>query len=174
MTRTLDYSAVAERGQLAPVKQGGFTLLEIILVMAIIAAASILIVPNLSGLEARTFSTQVRQAHTLLNFARRTAVVSGQPSTVIFNVIPLEEIELASESSLSNVVAQWNGVNVNVRFRDSTDREIEIEESTQVTFYPEGGSSGGMLLFAQADQSGIIDIDPFSGRVSSRDPEGEL
>ena len=42
---------------------------------------------------------------------------------------------------------------------------------TEVTFYPEGGSTGGRLLFAQAEQSGIIDIDPFTGRVSTRDPK---
>jgi hypothetical protein len=43
-----------------------------------------------------------------------------------------------------------------------------------VTFYPEGGSTGGTLLFAQEDQAGVIDIDPFTGRVSSGDPDKEL
>lgn len=165
--------------QLKPTQQRGFTLLEIILVLAIIATASILIVPNLGGLEARTFNTQVRQAQSLLNYARRTAVVSGQVSTVSFNVKPLEEIGVEisetggdeTQASLGNIVAQWNGTGIELRFRDSTDREIEIEETTEVTFYPEGGSSGGILLFAQADQVGVIDIDPFTGRVSSKDPD---
>jgi general secretion pathway protein H len=80
----------------------------------------------------------------------------------------------SSQLSLSNVVAQWNGSGIALRFRDSTDREIEIEEVTEVTFYPEGGSTGGSLLFAQAEQSGIIDIDPFNGRVSTRDYEEDL
>jgi general secretion pathway protein H len=162
-------------GRKITTRQRGFTLLEIILVLAIIATASILIVPNLSGFEARTFNTQVRQAQSLLNYARRTAVVSGQASTVSFNVIPLEESDQEESTvSLSNIVAQWNGADVTLRFRDSTDRESEVEESMEITFYPEGGSTGGMLLFAQADQAGIIDIDPFTGRVSSRDPEEEL
>lgn len=158
--------------------QRGFTLLEIILVLAIIATASILVVPNLGGFEARTFNTQLRQAQSLLNYARRTAVVSGQASTVSFNVFPNDEIDqLENEerhTSLSNIVAQWNGEGVTLRFRDSTDRETEIEESTEVTFYPEGGSSGGLLLFAQADQAGFIDIDPFTGKVTSGDPDREL
>ena len=161
-----------------PKQQRGFTLLEIILVLAIIATASVLVVPNLGGFEARTFSTQLRQAQSLLNYARRTAVISGQASTVSFNVLPADEIEPADReeerASLSNIVAQWNGAGVELRFRDSTDREIEIEETTEVTFYPEGGSTGGMLLFAQGNQTGVIDIDPFTGRVSSRDPEEEL
>lgn len=158
-----------------PNQQRGFTLLEIILVLAIIATASIMVVPNLGGFEARTFNTQVRQAQSLLNYARRTAVVSGQASTVSFNVLALDESERADRDeehgSLSNIVAQWNGAGIELRFRDSTDREVEIEETTEVTFYPEGGSTGGMLLFAQADQTGVINIDPFTGRVSSKDPE---
>ncbi len=166
---------VLKARQGAPSRLRGFTLLEIILVLAIIATASVLVVPNLGGFEARTFNTQLRQAQSLLNYARRTAVVSGQASTVSFNVLPLEERERSEPNdepvSLSNIVARWNGEGIELRFRDSTDREVEIEESTEVTFYPEGGSTGGVLLFAQAEQSGVINIDPFTGRVSSRDPE---
>lgn len=163
---------------LVPEQQRGFTLLEIILVLAIIATASVLVIPNLGGLEARTFNAQLRQAQSLLNYARRTAVISGQASTVSFNVLPVDEtVQLDREeqyASLSNIVAQWNGVGVTLRYRDSTDREIEVEETTEVTFYPEGGSTGGTLLFAQADQTGVIDIDPFTGRVVSKDPNREL
>jgi len=162
---------------ITPKQQRGFTLLEIILVLAIIATASIMVVPNLGGFEARTFSAQVRQAQSLLNYARRTAVISGQASTVSFNVLPADEMAQADEeeyASLSNIVAQWNGAGVNLRFRDSTDTEIEIEGKTEVTFYPEGGSTGGTLLFAQQDQAGVIDVDPFTGSVSSGDPDREL
>ncbi len=170
--RTTFYST---RGQLQLSQQRGFTLLEILLVITIIAMASIFVVPNLGGFEARTFSTQVRQAHSLLNYARRTAVVTGQASTVSFNVMPAEDRSSTeqgrSQSSLSTVVAQWHGSGIELRIRDSTDKETEIEQVTEVPFYPEGGSTGGMLLFAQADQVGIIDIDPFTGRVSIRDSE---
>ena len=158
--------------------QHGFTLLEILLVLAIVAMASIFVVPNLGGFETRTFNTQVRQAHSLLNYARRTAVVSGQASTVSFNVLSEEERDRQQRddeySSSSNIVAQWNGPGIELRFRDSTDREIEIDSSTEVTFYPEGGSTGGILLFAQAEQLGIIDVDPFTGKITTRDPDREL
>ena len=125
-----------------PSRQRGFTLLEILLVLSIIAMASIFVVPNIGGFEARTFNTQVRQANSLLNYARRTAVVSGQASSVSFNVLSIEE-------------------------RDLVEREDE-------TFYPEGGSTGGVLLFAQADQLGVIDVDPFTGRITTQDPEEEF
>lgn len=164
--------------QVTPKQQRGFTLLEIILVLAIIATASILVVPNFGGFEAHSFDTQLRQAQSLLNYARRTAVVSGQVSTISFNVLPADEIAQADREDEhaipSNIVAQWHGAGINLRFRDSTGREIETEEGTEVTFYPEGGSTGGMLFFAQEDQTGVIDIDPFTGRVSSGDSEEDL
>lgn len=155
--------------------QRGFTLLEILLVLAILAMASIFVVPNMGGLETRSFNAQLRQAHSLLNYARRTAVVSGQSSSVRLNLIPSDEIDQEDRPpSRGNVVAEWQGGGIELRVIDSTDREIEVDESTEVTFYPEGGSSGGVLLFAQAEQRGVIEIDPFTGRVSSRDPEEEL
>lgn len=174
MTQISGFSSLASlttAGRLTPKRQAGFTLLEILLVLAIMIMASIFVVPNLGGFEARTFTAQLRQANSLLNYARRIAVVSGQASTVSFNVTPMPERNQkqqdSSQQNLNNIVAQWNSSDIELRFRDSTDREIEIEESMEVTFYPEGGSTGGVLLFAQAEQRGAIDIDPFTGRISS-------
>jgi prepilin-type N-terminal cleavage/methylation domain-containing protein len=88
---------------ITPKQQRGFTLLEIILVLAIIATASVMVVSNLGGFEARTFSTQVRQAQSLLNYARRTAVISGQASTVSFNVLPGDEMGQIDEEEYASL-----------------------------------------------------------------------
>ena len=65
-TRTYPYS----RGKIS-----GFTLLEILLVLGIIAIGVSLLVPNFGVLESRSFSVQVRDAVSQLNFARRSAVI---------------------------------------------------------------------------------------------------
>jgi len=62
----------------------GFTLLELVIVLAILAMGSVLVIPNISGMSARTFNAQAREAHSLLNYARRNAVVTGQPATARF------------------------------------------------------------------------------------------
>ena len=62
----------------------GFTLLELLLVLTIIGMAAILVMPNVGNLDARSFGAQTRQASSLLNYARRLAVVRGQPSTASF------------------------------------------------------------------------------------------
>ncbi len=141
----------------------GFTLLELLLVLTVIGLASALIVPNIGNLESRTFGAQVREAVSLLNYARRMAVVSGNPSTASFIVAEAEE-----DTSLArNSVGRWQSIGTSIRFRDSTDREMEVEEKIEVTFYPEGGSTGGELLMALDDQYVDISIDPFTGRVSA-------
>lgn len=149
----------------------GFTLLEILLVLTIIGMASVLVVPSLTGMEARTFSAQLRQANSMLNYGRRIAVVSGQTSTVSLHASSEQNTdrEQAGESStvLANIVAQWDAAGLELRFRDSTDKEVEIEDKIDITFYPQGGSSGGTLLFSEGEREASILIDPFTGRISS-------
>lgn len=160
----------------APILRGrlhgrGFTLLEIMLVLGIIALASVLVFPELTGLEARTFSAQVRQAHTLLNYARRTAVVTGQPSSVTFHVAPGVGDSPAPGSSGRNSAGTWHGEGLTLRYRDSTERESEVDEQVEITFFPEGGSTGGTLLLVSAERSASLYIDPITGRVESEAPE---
>ena len=149
----------------------GFTLLEILLVLTIIGMASVLVVPNLTGMEARTFTAQLRQANSMLNYARRIAVVSGQASTVSLNASSEQGAEAEQDneypSELANIVARWEASAVELHFRDSTDKEIEIEDKLYITFYPEGGSSGGTLLFSTGEREASILIDPFTGRIRS-------
>jgi len=157
-------------------RQGGFTLLEIMLVLAIMALAAVIVIPSVGSLEGRGFAAQVRHAHTLLNYARRTAVVSGQPTSVAFAMIdpdvsddalPEETLPLARDS-----VGLWQSQDAELVFLSSTDQETEVEELLEVSFYPEGGSTGGTLTFTQAQQRATIHIDPFTGRVDLL-PEGD-
>lgn len=146
-------------------KESGFTLLEIMLVVAILAVASILVVPNLGNLETRTFNAQVRQAMSLLNYTRRSAIVQGQPSSALFYNANLDKDEIPQARTNSG---NWQaGASTLVRFRDSTDQEIDIEDFVEIKFYPEGGSTGGTLLLEQDEQIVAIEIDPFTGRVTT-------
>jgi len=152
----------------------GFTLLELMLVMAIIAMASVIVIPNLTGLEARTFTAQVRDANSILNYARRIAVVTGQPRTASF-FINAQDADAALDDSPRQYQAvganRWDSYGTAIRFRDSTDREVEVEEKIDITFYPEGGSTGGTLLLSQGNQQALIVVDPFTGRISTEIPE---
>ena len=148
----------------------GFTLLEILLVVAIMAIAAVMVVPSVSSLDSRSFETQVREAHTLLNYARRTAVVTGQPASIAFITVAEEEpgVQLSRDN-----VGSWQSRGIELGFLDSRDLETDVEEVLQVTFFPEGGSSGGTLKFEQEDQRATIFIDPFTGRIDRQNPDEE-
>ena len=140
----------------------GFTLLEIILVLAIIGLASVLIFPNVGNFESRTFDSQIRQAASLLNFAKRAAVVQGRSASIEIYAVPILE---ASGPKSPNVVGYWEFSYGTLRHRDNTDVETEVDEKIEISFYPEGGSSGGTIFFNFEDREARIQINPFSGQV---------
>ncbi|MEX0619752.1 MAG: GspH/FimT family protein [Pseudohongiellaceae bacterium] len=149
----------------------GFTLLELLLVLAILSMASMLVVPGLTGLESRTFNAQVRDANALLNYTRRQAVVSGQPATATLIVDETRLPDEDEDTSPSRVpvlrVATWNGDGIAVTYRDSTDQETEVEDRIDITFFPEGGSTGGTLVLTMDGSIAHLSINPITGRVTT-------
>lgn len=152
-TRTYPYSRE---------KISGFTLLEILLVLGIIAIGASLLVPNFGVLESRSFSVQVRDAVSQFNFARRSAVINGRMSMVLLS----GENHFDFSNVKEEKAARWFSDDISLKFFDSTEREMISEKNGfEVRFYPEGGSSGGTFIFLQNEQAATIFIDPFSGRI---------
>lgn len=67
-------------------KQRGFTLLEIILVLAIIAISITLVIPRLSNGEVARLQSKVRETAAALKYARRTALIFNQEINVNISV----------------------------------------------------------------------------------------
>jgi len=153
----------------------GFTLLELVIVLAIVALGAFVVLPNFSGMTARTFTAQVREANVLLNYARRTAVVTGQPATAAFLTDSGNDSSAreASEGLRRGIDEVWSGPGIEIAYRDSAGQQVNVESRTEsrvenrveIIFYPEGGSTGGELTLSQGDRSAVITIDPFSGKV---------
>ena len=159
--------------------QLGFTLLELLLVLSILAMAASLLVPVLNTLDGPSFNAQVREANNLLNFARRNAVVTGQVVGIEFILTePIESDESGSGPNSNNnrsddeammnstVLRQWQGHDIELWYEDDSNNTEEIEDKLLIEFFPEGGSTGGELLFRQGGRESLILIDPFSGRVT--------
>ena len=70
--------------------------------------------------------------------------------------------------------ARWESDGIAVSYEDSTERLTEVERFIDVTFYPEGGSSGGTLIFSRDDRHTRIVIDPFTGRISSEETNAPI
>lgn len=145
--------------------------------LAILAMGSVLVIPNISGMSARTFNAQVREAHALLNYSRRTAVVTGQSTSARF-LPDLRDEETLREASTNDSARSrlgsdevWVARDLTLSYRDSTQQVTPVEEYIDITFFPEGGSTGGALLFEQNGREIVISIDPFSGKVRTEDSD---
>lgn len=156
----------------SPFLSRGFTLLELMVVLAILAMGTMLLFPNIGSVTARSFTAQVREAGSLLNYARRTAVVTGQPTTASFYADLSDEknsgaVRASPLSTSTERNERWQARGIGLTYRDSTDQQQPVEEHVDVTFFPEGGSTGGALILTLNAREAVISIDPFSGRVET-------
>lgn len=154
--------------------------------LAILAMGSMLVIPGLTGMDSRTFNAQVREAGSLLNYARRTAVVTGRPAVASFESqseesqperseeSEAEEADIRTSEAARSTLgpdAPWSSRGVEIAYRDSTRQLVEVEDTIDITFFPEGGSTGGELILTLDDLEAVIVIDPFSGRVRTELPD---
>jgi general secretion pathway protein H len=140
----------------------GFTLLEIIVVMVIIGMAAALIIPRITSGQANILKAQVREAMAVLKYARRIAIVEGKQKVATFYEGKQEAGDNSTKTAMPGrwvsrgVTLQWGG--------EVSDSEEGVYE---ITFYPEGGSSGGELILTYLDYKAKISVNPITGKVKS-------
>ncbi len=135
----------------------GFTLIELIAVVTIIATIYALVLPNLGRVltNIKVRST-VQQVSALLNYARRQAVVHGTNYQVNFEK---KSCWLTKKEDDSYV--RLNGREGKTLFiPEEIDFKTEIES---ITFYPKGISSGGEIIIEDFrivvdEVTGIVEV----------------
>ncbi len=144
----------------------GFTLLEVLVVMAIIAMGSALIVPRISGGQVSLLKAQVREATAVLNYARRSAIVEGRSKTAFFY-----------ESARSQNTSQsgtWISRGATLQWGASQEGQQLDNQEQAITFYPEGGSTGGEFVLSYQNRKVKVVVNPLTGKVSSEFLEENL
>lgn len=145
----------------------GFTLLELLIVMAIIAMAAAFVIPRLTAGEGLLLKAQVREAIAVLNYARRSAIVEGTARVAVF-FDDKKDANAAPDSKNSkkpNAPNQWSSRGASLEWGGKvTDKDQAVYE---IIFYPEGGSSGGELVLRFKDQKAKISVNPLNGKISA-------
>ncbi len=147
----------------------GFTLLELLVVLSIIAIATGLIIPNLALTDNSAFNADVRRAAATLTYARRIAIVDGAPATAtLFALDPdAADYEELREEAQADGAAHWLSEELELRYRNEVSERPEKVDKLAVTFFPQGGSTGGVLSFVRDEREAQIRVDPITGRITT-------
>lgn len=151
-------------------KHTGFSLLELMVVLGIIALAVAIVLPRLGSFEGRDFRVKVREAKALLEYARRTAIVQGQTIDAVFlqhNKKDKTGIKTLDAETLAQDLI-WQSQTIRLSYNQ---RILEDGEMVRISFFPEGGSTAGDLRFQQGVLSLAVQIDGMTGRIRFVDEE---
>ena len=145
-----------------PVQQG-FTLLEMLVVLLLVAVGFGLLA---SGISQGLKSAQERQVKRDLGLAlrqvRSQAISAGQPASLRLDV-------LRNSYQLPGKTPRHLPDGMTLRLTTAATADSDEGPVGLITFYPNGGSTGGHLYLARGSQATRIDIDWLTGRVDWRD-----
>ena len=168
--RVMTPISVADPGPCTAAKRAaGFTLLELLVVLALILIGVGLIVPNVATTGTSAFNAEVRQAVALLKYARRVAIVEGTPQVARFVALDPAAAnfeQLQQQWQQRQGAADWVSSTIGLEFRRELNERGEARANIEVVFFPQGGSTGGVLAFTDADRRGEIRIDSITGRIA--------
>jgi general secretion pathway protein H len=118
-------------------RSAGFTLLEILVVLAIGALLLVLVMPNLPVARGRVdLLAGGQQVETALRRIRLAAIEQNRALAFDAALLPLP-----------------------------AGLRVAVEPESGLTFHPDGSSNGGRVLLANARGSLALDVDWLSGRV---------
>ena len=146
--------------QLGSPRKSGFTLVEMVVVLALAALLMLLVPPlfskGLAGAGLKAASAQVagglrrargqaifrrEEAPLFVNVDERTLRIGGQGSSIALD----DRLTLSMVTARSEVVDAGEGI---------------------IRFYPDGSSTGGRVTLARGDRQRVVDVDWLTGRIS--------
>ncbi|NLD15335.1 MAG: prepilin-type N-terminal cleavage/methylation domain-containing protein [Gammaproteobacteria bacterium] len=135
----------------------GFTLLETLVVLAILSLALTLVVPAVSRGLGTSLDDIARQLHTALRETRSQAV-SSQRSLLFVLDVPGHAYQIGSQPQRS--IPQEFALHVR------TARQELHGGRAGIRFYPDGSATGGRVGVSQDDETIWLEIDWLTGRIS--------
>ncbi len=140
--------------------QGGFTLLELLVVLVIAAAGAALILPNLGGgMAALEIRGAARELASALRFARGQAIAERGPAALTLDV----EAKRYRLSGRERDYELPSGIDLKLLTGRS---ELLDENAGRITFFPDGSATGGRITLSAGRQRYVVDVNWLTGRVS--------
>ncbi|WP_353570381.1 prepilin-type N-terminal cleavage/methylation domain-containing protein [Candidatus Albibeggiatoa sp. nov. BB20] len=146
----------------------GFTLIELMVVMAIIAMAAVLVVPRINASQSTFFQSDVRAALSVLKYGRRMSIIQGKDTTVVLQSNTQQAprpLRLKPDHWIARSAGLQCQSQSDAEDKEKQDNEEKKEMTCSITFYPEGGSSGSEILMSFKHYRAKITLNPLTGKA---------
>lgn len=141
---------------------GGFTLLELLLVLVIAAAGYAMVVKlSAGGVSGAELKSAARSVAAGLRDARGTAI-ARQESTAL--TLDVERRSMEVDGARSRALPRRLELKLY-----TAQSEIVDDKRGAIRFYPDGSSTGGRVTLASGDRKLLVDVDWLTGRVSIKE-----
>ncbi|MCC2613773.1 GspH/FimT family pseudopilin [Neorhizobium petrolearium] len=122
----------------------GFSLSEMLVVLAVIGLLFSIAIPSVQGLTKPTPTRVAREVLSMAQLTRLSALKSGTPKALM--------LDAAARSIRSEAKANAIEIPSTVSFSATVGRdEKTTTDRGNITFFPDGGASGGTLRFGSAE-----------------------
>ncbi len=166
---------ISSAGRKKPLSNArGFTLFELLVVMAIMTAASAVAIPRFAaGLETISARSAVRDACDLFRRARALSILNREEWHVVVNdeegsfaLIGPSRGEEESDKTETFSLPRKLSIQKVVTFLSPPTTSKAGAAPTEIIFYPAGNCSGGWIEIVDGrNRTYAIQINPFHGRV---------
>lgn len=140
----------------------GFTMLELLVVLVIIAIVSAVSIPVFTGTSNAEMKSAARQLASGLRLARSTALAQRRETFLV--------LDLAGRRFKVDRDAREYPLPRNVELKLFTAQKDLVDDKVgAIRFYPDGGSNGGRITLAAGERKYEVDVDWLTGRVAILD-----
>jgi len=150
-------------------RQYGFTLLELMVVMAIMALLSAVLIPRMGHNDNKLFQAQLRTLANTLNYNRRNAVIMKRPYTMI--VFPYIDSENKKQAIQKKNKGDWTSQSADIQWQSGTT--ILNNKRFKINYFPQGGATGGIIRLRQGRFIAHLTIDGITGKVTIKESNEE-
>ena len=146
-------------------QQRAFTLLELLIVLAIIALGSAVIIPSIGNTDAKIFNAQIKELAAILKYNRRNAVISGQAQ--LSQLFPYEDDNNKAVIYTDKKKGSWYSRGAGFEW---LNQEKNLPQKIiNIQFFPQGGATGGTLILKQGSLQSQLVIDSYTGKLSIKE-----